>query len=113
MKSGFVVVFVALLLIASGCHRAPSEQPADALASLQSNQTDQRYGTEFWKAQRQSSNDLWQRALEFCGQPDHQGFPNCGPVLTLSEDPTSKRWLGGGTSIPFGLQQTPAGSSTP
>ena len=113
MKSDFVVVLVALLLIVSGCHRSPSQQPADALASLQSNQADQRYDTEFWKTQQHSSTDLWQHALEFCGQPDHQGLPNCGPVLILSEDPSSKRWLGGGTNIPFGLQQTPAASSTP
>ena len=113
MKSDFVIVLAALLLIVSACHRSPSQQPADALASLQSNPADQRYGIEFWKAQQQSSNDLWQHALEFCGQPDHQALPNCGPVLTLSEDPSSKRWLGRGTNIPFGLQQTPAGNSTP
>ena len=112
MKSDFVVVLAALVLIVSACHRSPSQQPADALASLQSNQADQRYDTEFWKTQQQSSNDLWQKALEFCGQLDHQGLPNCGPVLTVS-DPSSKRWLGGGTNIPFGLQQTPASSSTP
>jgi len=113
MKSDFAVVLAALVLIVSACHHSPSQQQADALASLPSTQADQRYGAEFWKTQQQSSNDLWKHALEFCGQPDHQSLPNCGPVLTLSADPSSKRWLGGGTNIPFGLQQTPAGSSTP
>jgi len=106
---------VALCLIVSAfivtaCHNNNTDQTHDALAALESNSPSQQYGPAFWSDEFQRKTDLWQRAFDFCSQPAHQDYANCAAVLSQTENPSAKHWLGGGANVPFGLQPQPTGS---
>jgi hypothetical protein len=112
MKRVALCLFVSAFIVAA-CHSNNSDQTHGALAALKSNAPNQQYGPAFWSDEYQRKTDLWQRAFDFCSQPAHQDYANCAAVLSQRENSSAKRWLGGGTNVPFGLQPQPTGQSSP
>ena len=112
MKRVALCLFVSAFVI-TACHSNNSDRTHNALAALKSNAPNQQYGPAFWSDEYQRKTDLWRRALDFCSQPAHQDYRNCAAVLSQTENSNAKRWLGGGTDVPFGLQPQPTGQSSP
>jgi len=109
MKSAALCLLVSAFIL-TACHSSNRDQMHDALEALQSNTPNQQYDSAFWNHEYQRKTDLWQRAFEFCRQLAHQDSANCGAVLSQTENSGAKRWLGGGTNVPFGLQPQATGS---
>jgi hypothetical protein len=87
---------LSLLLVVTALACGPSQEELangdDPIASLAATVRSNRYGEQFWKEQRDSRTEQWQRAIAYCEPGERANYPNCEVVnqvkfLTTPEAP--------------------------
>lgn len=72
--------FFVITMLACGPTQEELANGDDPIASLGATVRSHRYGEQYWKEQRDSHTEPWQRALAYCEPAEHASYPNCEVV---------------------------------